>query len=65
MDSGGGEDSARPEFWFNLKTLKVEVGLKSAAPYRVGPFRTREEAAKALELLRTRSESWRDEEERD
>lgn len=52
-------------FWFNLKTLKVEKGLQSAAPYRVGPFKTEAEAANALKLLSQRSETWREEEERD
>lgn len=53
------------EYWFNLKTLKVERGLQAAAPYRVGPFKTEAEAAQALKLLAERSKTWRDEEERD
>jgi hypothetical protein len=50
------------EFWFNLKTLKVEVGPKVAAAYRVGPFNSEEDAKNALELIRERSRSWSDEE---
>ena len=52
----------KPEFWFNLKTLKVEVGRKTAAPYRVGPFGSESEARNALATIRDRAESWREEE---
>lgn len=54
-----------PQFWFNLKTLKVEKGLQAAAPYRVGPFSTEAEAKNALKLLADRAKAWREEEERD
>ena len=63
MSSVYSEKEEKPEFWFNLKTLKVEVGRKSAAPYRVGPFETKAEAQAALETLKTRSEEWSAEEE--
>ncbi|MFM6980655.1 MAG: hypothetical protein ACKOWE_04560 [Micrococcales bacterium] len=53
------------EYWFNLKTLKVEKGLQSAAPYRVGPFATEAEALNALKLLQSRADKWREEEDRD
>ncbi|MFM5904703.1 MAG: SPOR domain-containing protein [Micrococcales bacterium] len=65
MDNGRGSDGDPTQFWFNLKTLKVEEGLKSAANYRVGPFATREEAAGALELLRKRSQAWALQDERE
>lgn len=52
-----------PEFWFNLKTLKVEVGKKSAAPYRVGPFASEAEAKAALTTIAKRNDEWRSEEE--
>lgn len=51
------------EFWFNLKTKQVEFGKLSAAPYRVGPFATAAEAAKALETLASRTKIWREEED--
>ncbi len=51
------------EFWFNLKTKQVEFGKLSAAPYRVGPFTSAAEAAKALETLASRSKTWAEEEE--
>jgi hypothetical protein len=63
MSSVYSEKDEKPEFWFNLKTLKVEVGRKSAAPYRVGPFETKAEAQAALSTLKTRSAEWSAEEE--
>jgi hypothetical protein len=63
MSSVYSKKEEKPEFWFNLKTLKVEVGLKSAAPYRVGPFDTHAEAQAALTTLKTRSAEWSAEEE--
>lgn len=63
MSSVYSEKDEKPEFWFNLKTLKVEVGRKSAAPYRVGPFRTEAEAKHALSTLSKRADDWRKEEE--
>jgi hypothetical protein len=51
------------EFWFNLKTNTVEFGKLSAAPFRVGPFQTEEEARQALETLASRSREWEAEDE--
>lgn len=51
------------DFWFNTKTGQVEEGKLSAAPYRVGPFKSRGEAERALEILTERSKSWSTEEE--
>jgi hypothetical protein len=62
MSSVYSEKDEKPEFWFNLKTLKVEVGKKTAAPYRVGPFKTESEAKVALSTLRARSVEWASEE---
>ena len=59
LDSSGSPE----EFWFNLKTNLVEFGKLSAAPYRVGPFLTEEEAKRALDMLASRSRAWEDEEE--
>jgi hypothetical protein len=58
MASVYGENGEKPQYWFNLKTLRVEIGRKSAAPYRVGPFDSEAEASAALKLLRERSEKW-------
>lgn len=63
MGSVYSEKDQKPQFWFNLKTLKVEIGLKSAAPNRVGPFETETEAKEALSMLRARSKDWAEEED--
>lgn len=51
------------EFWFNLKTGQVEFGKLAPATYRVGPFSTAKDAARALETLSSRSKKWDDDEE--
>lgn len=56
------EHDEHPEFWFNAKTGEVEVGFQSAASYRIGPFASREEARRALEIVRERAERIRAEE---
>lgn len=53
------------KFWFNLRTKVVERGFLAPAPERVGPFETEQEARQALDLLRKRSEQWREEESYD
>lgn len=49
-----------PEFWFNTKTNEVEIGKQSIAVYRIGPFKTRSEAERALEILANKSKQWSD-----
>jgi hypothetical protein len=51
------------EFWFNTKTRQVEEGHQSDWTNLMGPYRSREEAARALETARERTERW-DEEDR-
>lgn len=53
------------QFWFNLNTGQVEVGKQTAAIYRVGPFSSREEAARALQVLAERARAWQSEEDYD
>ncbi len=53
------------EYWFNSKTNQVEVGKKSIAIYRIGPFKTRTEAEQALAILAARSKAWREEQEKE
>ncbi|MFM6977769.1 MAG: SPOR domain-containing protein [Micrococcales bacterium] len=53
------------EFWFNTKTNQVEVGKQSIAVYRIGPFKSRQEAQNALVHLAKKSAAWREEEEKD
>ena len=50
------------QFWYNMKTGEVEQGFQSPAPDRVGPFETRAEAERALEILRANSAKWAEEE---
>ena len=51
------------EFWFNTKTLQVEVGKQTLALYRIGPFKTRDEAERAYDILKARSQKWDEEED--
>jgi hypothetical protein len=43
--------------------MKVEEGKQVLALYRIGPFESREAASHAFEILKARSDSWREEEE--
>ncbi|MDO4897988.1 MAG: SPOR domain-containing protein [Rothia sp. (in: high G+C Gram-positive bacteria)] len=45
-----------PEFYYNLKTGQVEEGQQSPAKDLWGPFKTREEAAAAMDSARKRNE---------
>jgi hypothetical protein len=58
-------EQIEPEYWFNTKTLSVEVGKQALALYRIGPFSTREEAENALEILKSRSKAWSEEDEQE
>jgi hypothetical protein len=51
-------EDTREQFWYNMRTGAVEVGLESPSIDRVGPFATREAAAHALEKLRANSAKW-------
>ena len=53
------------EYWFNLKTGTVEFGKLSAASFRVGPFKTLEEANNALATIASRTKEWNDSESRE
>lgn len=48
-----------PEYWFNTRTGKVEV-TEEKSPSRdlLGPYATREEAERALEIARARTQKW-------
>jgi hypothetical protein len=58
-------DEQKTEYWFNTKTMSVEVGKQALALYRIGPFETRADAENAFEILKSRSKTWSDEEEQD
>ena len=51
------------EWWFNVKTGEVEHGPQSLHVDRVGPFRTREEALRANEIIAERARHWAEQED--
>lgn len=50
------------EWWYNGKTGEVEEGAQSLALDRDGPFKSREEAARAPEIIAERARKWAEEE---
>jgi hypothetical protein len=52
------------KYWFNTKTGQVEHGRQSLWSHLLGPYDTAEEAARALETARHRTETWDDDDER-
>nr|NLD40358.1 SPOR domain-containing protein [Actinomycetales bacterium] len=46
------------KYYYNLKTGEVELGRKSGAFERMGPYDTYEEAAAALAAAQERTEAW-------
>lgn len=47
------------EYWYNMRTGKVESDEERGPGQDVmGPYESREEAARALEIARARSEKW-------
>ncbi len=46
------------QFWFNTRTGRVEEGRISDWSGVLGPYPTREAAARALETARARSDAW-------
>lgn len=58
-------DSQAEAWWFNTKTQLVEFGRISAALDRIGPFENKQDAERALEIIRQRAAVWRAEEEID
>jgi hypothetical protein len=49
-------------YWYNLRTGQVEHGTQSSVLDLAGPFDTAEEAARAPELLKNRTEAWEEDE---
>ncbi|GGG63272.1 hypothetical protein GCM10011374_28290 [Kocuria dechangensis] len=49
------------EFWFNTYTHQVEEGPQSDYRKLLGPYATREEAQRALQIAAERSKKWDDE----
>ncbi|WP_062078965.1 hypothetical protein [Demequina globuliformis] len=48
----------KPQYYFNTRTGEVEEGPQSSWENRMGPYDTREEATKALETARKRTQAW-------
>jgi hypothetical protein len=46
------------EWFYNIKTGEVEEGRQSLASDLDGPFATREDAARAQEIIAERSRKW-------
>ncbi|NLA64461.1 MAG: methionine aminopeptidase [Leucobacter sp.] len=60
----GIEDPAEA-YWFNTRTQDVEEGPQSLSIDRLGPFATREEAARAPEIVEERARRIREEDDLD
>jgi len=56
-----GIDDPADTYWYNTKTGEVEEGPQSLAVDRLGPFATREEAARAPEVVAERARKWAEE----
>ncbi len=56
-------DGSPAHWWFNTRTNLVEFGKLSAAPYRIGPFESEQEAKSALKIVAERAKRWRDSEQ--
>lgn len=52
-----------PEWWFNVKTRQVEEGPQSLGSDRLGPFKTREGAERAEEIIAERARAWNEEQD--
>jgi hypothetical protein len=52
-------------WWYNRFTGEVEEGPQSLASDRDGPFDTREEAARAPEIIAERARKWAEEDAAD
>lgn len=58
-----GIDDPEDTYWYNTRTGEVEEGRQSLAQYRLGPFTSREEAARAPEIVAERAKEWNEEDE--
>lgn len=60
-----GIDDSAETYWYNTRTGEVEDGPQSLSIDRLGPFATREEAARAPEIVEERARKIREEDELD
>lgn len=49
------------EYYYNVKTKQVEEGPVSPVEDRMGPYASREDAARAFEIAAERNEKWEEE----
>lgn len=56
-----GVEDPQETYWFNTRTGEVEDGPQSLSVDRLGPFSTREEAARANEIVAERARKWAEE----
>lgn len=60
-----GIDDPAETYWYNTRTGEVEAGPQSLSIDRLGPFATREEAARGPEIVEERARKIREEDEQD
>ena len=58
-----GIEDPEESYWYNTRTGQVEDGPQSLSVDRIGPFTTREEAARANEIVAERARRWAEEDE--
>ena len=52
------KERSMTQWWYNYKTKQVEEGQQSLGSDRDGPFASREEAARAPEIIAERAKRW-------
>ncbi len=60
-----GIEDPNDTFWYNARSGEVEEGPQSLSIDRLGPFASREEAARAPEIIAERARKIREEDELD
>ena len=55
-------ESSETQWWFNHKTGEVEEGAQSLGSDRDGPYKSREDAARAPQIAQERAKKWAAEE---
>ncbi len=63
IDQAIADPDITPTFWYNERTGEVEEGPQSLAVYRLGPFATREEAARGPQIVLERAQAIRDDDD--
>ncbi|MDO4913365.1 MAG: hypothetical protein Q3961_02295 [Bifidobacteriaceae bacterium] len=50
--------SSEKQWYYNIKTQQPEFGMVSPAEVRMGPYATKEDAIRAMEIVRERNLAW-------